>query len=181
MKSSRANKSTSRVPVRRDELGTRIDEVSRLIGTRKEAARAGRVSLPTFQRYLSGESRPDADFLIALSTAAGVSFEWLATGKGVPPRRAGLNEASAKYLGSLPVDDSGADQELLRISLEAVEHFLARLGETATPQEKAVRVLEIYKIARKIVGPENAPATLAELLRILKLLTGDKDPASNAG
>jgi phage repressor protein C with HTH and peptisase S24 domain len=71
-------------------IGTRISEISEMLGGRKKAAQAAGVALSTFHRWLAGDSIPALDSISRLAQKAGVSLDWVATGEG------------AKQLGQSP-------------------------------------------------------------------------------
>lgn len=70
------------VPNPIDGIGTRIKELSEMLGGRKAAAEIANVALSTFHRWLSGDSMPSIEGLVRLSDAAGVQLLWLSTGRG---------------------------------------------------------------------------------------------------
>lgn len=74
------------VPSTAGQLGTRISEVSDLIGSRKKAADVMGVSLAALQRYVRGENMPPLETAAKLCFAADVRIEWLVTGE--PPMSA---------------------------------------------------------------------------------------------
>ena len=55
-----------------------------MVGTRKSAAKAAGVSSDTLQRWIREEVQPSLGPIIKLADAAGVSVEWLATGRECP-------------------------------------------------------------------------------------------------
>ncbi|MAP35668.1 MAG: hypothetical protein CME75_07845 [Halomonas sp.] len=63
-------------------IGTRISEISEVLGGRKKAAKAAGVALSTFHRWLAGDSVPALDSIARLAKEAGVSLDWIATGEG---------------------------------------------------------------------------------------------------
>lgn len=60
----------------------RLRVVMDRLGTRREAAEIGGVSLDAVIRYLRGENQPGFMVISRLTEAAGISMRWLATGQG---------------------------------------------------------------------------------------------------
>lgn len=70
------------IPSSQAELGIRIGEACRIIGTRIEAAKAGGISDDQLARIIKGLSQPSFATVVGIATAAGVDLSWLATGEG---------------------------------------------------------------------------------------------------
>jgi len=75
-------KTESSVPNPDKGIGTRISEISEMMGGRKKAAKMAGVALSTFHRWLAGDSIPALDSIARLAQGAGVSLDWVATGEG---------------------------------------------------------------------------------------------------
>ena len=75
-----------------DALSGRLREAVHLAGGLLRAARASGVPSRSISRFLAGQDVKSVD-LVALADAAGVTVEWLATGRG--PMRAGSPSPSA--------------------------------------------------------------------------------------
>ncbi|RLM14053.1 transcriptional regulator [Gibbsiella quercinecans] len=60
------------------------DRLNLLVGSEAGRSFARKAGIPfsTFHKYLAGTTQPTLDNLVLLANAAGVSVEWLATGKG---------------------------------------------------------------------------------------------------
>jgi hypothetical protein len=83
--SSRRNRVTSgRVPNDAGAFAARLSQLVALEKSREAFARKVGVSSPALRRWLDGSSQPSRHNLIAAAHAAGVSVEWLATGRGRP-------------------------------------------------------------------------------------------------
>jgi transcriptional regulator with XRE-family HTH domain len=64
------------------------------------------VSTDSLQRYLRGEVRPPIDALVRLAEAAGVSVEWLATGRGGQSVRGAMaDHAASAEIKGLTLED----------------------------------------------------------------------------
>lgn len=75
-------KDSESVPNPNKGIGTRISEISEMMGGRKKAAQSAGVALSTFHRWLAGDSVPALDSIARLAQSAGVSLDWVATGEG---------------------------------------------------------------------------------------------------
>ena len=86
---------------------------------KRSFARAAGVSETVLRKYLSGESTPNLERLLAIARAAGVSVAWLATGEG---DRGGYGKMAGKRsglsIGEAEVEYRGPDPG-------AIEHFKA--------------------------------------------------------
>lgn len=65
-------------------IGARIRLAAERIGTRAKAAKAAGISNDMLYRYIREQSPPSFSAMTGLALSAGVSLEWLATGKGSP-------------------------------------------------------------------------------------------------
>lgn len=77
----------NKVPFLIKDIGTRINEVSAILGGKKELAKVAGLSESQLHRIVSGESQPRLEPIAAMARAANVSLTWLATGEG--PMRLG--------------------------------------------------------------------------------------------
>ena len=68
-------------PVEPTGFAGRLEEVVRRLGTQRNAARAGNISVDSLARYLRAENQPPFPVVVRMATAAGISLDWLATGK----------------------------------------------------------------------------------------------------
>ncbi|MHB8381168.1 MAG: LexA family transcriptional regulator [Candidatus Binataceae bacterium] len=71
------------------EFRSRLAQVLARFGSVAALARAIGVSNNAIYKWLQGDGQPNLSNLVGLSRAARVSIEWLATGRGVTPRRGG--------------------------------------------------------------------------------------------
>ena len=92
-------KASEAVPNTDNGIGTRISEISERLGGRKSAAQAAGVALSTFHRWLAGDSVPALDSIARLTQKAGVSLDWLATGKGQMLLDDSANDAVQEVIG----------------------------------------------------------------------------------
>lgn len=75
------------VPIPAPGIGTRISELSKVLGNQAEASNVIGVSVPQLRRYIKGDNLPSFDVMARLCLAAGRSMEWLATGVDPEPSR----------------------------------------------------------------------------------------------
>jgi len=68
-----------------ETLQGRLALIARGLGSQQRAARAARVSLSQYKRYLTGDSRPTLEAMVALSLNADLDFTWLGLGRGESP------------------------------------------------------------------------------------------------
>lgn len=64
------------------EVGRRLEAAIQLFGTKKEAADTLDISTDQLTRYTKGVVSPPLAVLMRLSSAKGISLDWLATGRG---------------------------------------------------------------------------------------------------
>uniref|UniRef100_A0A1S7LL11 Putative Transcriptional regulator [similar to part of Mmc1_2302] n=1 Tax=Magnetococcus massalia (strain MO-1) TaxID=451514 RepID=A0A1S7LL11_MAGMO len=62
-------------------LGKRIAEIANFVGGKKKLAKLAGISEAHLYRYISGKSQPTIGPLMEMSKAAGVTLDWLATGR----------------------------------------------------------------------------------------------------
>jgi phage repressor protein C with HTH and peptisase S24 domain len=84
------------VPFLIKDIGTRINEVSAIIGGKKEVAKVAGLSESQLHRIVAGDSQPKLEPIVAIARAANISLEWLATGEG-PMRPDEVREGRANY------------------------------------------------------------------------------------
>lgn len=70
------------VPGYSPELGTRLKWIVDKIGTQKRAGKIAGVKPEMIGKYVSGKAKPSLYAILSLAEEAGVSLDWLATGKG---------------------------------------------------------------------------------------------------
>lgn len=75
-------KTSNSVPSSEDKLGTRISELSKLVGGKKNLAQMAGMSESQLYRCINGSSSPTVEPLVAIARAADASINWLATGEG---------------------------------------------------------------------------------------------------
>lgn len=66
----------------KEKFGERVGKVAELVGGQAELSRRTGISKVTIGSYISGNSEPSRERLIAMANAAEVSLVWLAIGEG---------------------------------------------------------------------------------------------------
>jgi phage repressor protein C with HTH and peptisase S24 domain len=87
-----------------EEFRRRLRLIMQQFGSVADLARAVGVSDNAIYKWVSGRGQPSMMSLVNLSKAAGVSVEWVATGRGTPTKAKGESHASAATMegGSPP-------------------------------------------------------------------------------
>lgn len=115
-----------------------------------ELARLTRLSDTSIYNYIADKAAPSLQRAVLIAQAAGVSVEWLATGREAERQKI---ESAAAY-----------DPALLRIVIEGVERALREKDLDLKPAEKARFVTLAYD--RFAEAP--ATATVEKVLRLVK-------------
>ena len=131
------NKNT--VPFLTDGIGTRISEISSLIGGKRELAKAANLSESQLHRIVAGESQVKLEPIVAMARAANVSISWLATGEGSMR----LGDQTTKGEEEIK---TRIDQELLTACLEILDEVSRELRVTYEPAKKARMIALIYEL-----------------------------------
>jgi phage repressor protein C with HTH and peptisase S24 domain len=77
-----------------EEFGTRLRLIMQQFGSVADLARAVGVSDNAIYKWVTGRGKPGMISLVNLAKAAGVSVEWLATGKGQPVKVRAVHQPS---------------------------------------------------------------------------------------
>lgn len=155
------------LPAAESHLSDRIKEA---MGDSSQAGFARRcgVSESVFRKYLVG-AMPSTDRLVAIADAAGVTVEWLATGRGPKLRRdlvAALRAAAEG--GSAREEHLQVDLEQLRTAVMAVEEGLDEAGLVMPPDKKAEVFVYAYELIGQMGATDQARALLARLLKLAR-------------
>jgi transcriptional regulator with XRE-family HTH domain len=116
--------------IKNDSFTDRIQKIIELVGSADKLSHNAGMTASAISQYLSGKSDPTRKKLIALSKAAGVNIEWLATGVG--PMREGEKERFSI--------------KLLTIILEGLDELETSLGEKLTYIERATTITNTYDL-----------------------------------
>ena len=165
--SERLPSSDSRVPIlgTESELKDRIREIIDGEAVAAFARRCG-ITESLVRKYLSG-SQPSVENLVLLASTAGVSVEWLATGRGI--RRAADMRKAEKALqdGAFRVIEgearplTAAEQEATTARrLEAIAQLIAGLD---SPREQAALLDEFLSRAQNAAEMHALKQAVAEL------------------
>lgn len=113
-------------------LAARIRECAGIVGSGAELARISGINRRTLERYLAGESSPNAAALGSIAVAAEVSLDWLILGAGPKKREGGwaLISQDARRFG---------------IVMEKVEKAYLETKVVGSGPEYGRRALRIYE------------------------------------
>lgn len=123
-------------PIPAKGIGSRIAATAVKLGSRKNAANISRISSDSLRRWIAEEVSPSFDGMARLAAAAGVSLDWLATGK--EPQMAGASEPVERQLGSV-------DRQRLFDVVETIEEELAARRIDLAPSKKAKLIVLVYE------------------------------------
>lgn len=108
--------------------------------------------------YLRGDKQPGLEKLVAISRVAGVTLDWLATGRG-PKTQA---ELRALLSAPSPASVAALDLPRLQAAIATVEEGLTATRRVMDPDRKAELVLAVYDLFEE-------PANTRDLvLRLVK-------------
>ena len=114
----------------------RIVELAEKFGGVAEIARMAGASEAAARKWKNGESEPGLSKLVQLSEKAGVSLDWLATGKGSPygsrPGRGGISDTAGDY--SIYKVSPSIDRDKIASLILLVEQ---RMADALPPNMKA--------------------------------------------
>lgn len=99
----------------------------------------------TIRNLLKGTT-PGVDKVVLIADTAGVSLEWLITGRGTMQAGHGLT-ASAAESAPAPVDEE-IMEEVIAAGLEWTESWSARRKYSLTARDKAHIILSLYRLRR---------------------------------
>lgn len=125
------------------ETGFKI--VLNKIGTLQNAARIAGVTAEQVAKWRDGKAKPSFKAVASLANVAGVSLDWLATGREFS------EETSVKL-----------DRKELLSAIETVEESLTATNRVLKPAKKAELILAIYDLFTS----ENKPSS-AQIISIL--------------
>lgn len=148
------------------EVGTRIREIQRQLGTVENAAKIAGVDSETLNRWMKGATKASFLSVARLALAANRSLDWLATGEG--PKyleHRGVVEPEPKYQDpSMPLSFNRY-LEYIRTAVLAVE----MMGKEADADRK---VAAVEKVVERLAQTEGQ-ADMIEVMRIIRGVLGD--------
>ena len=131
------------------EVGTRIREVQKQIGTVENAAKIAGVDSETLNRWMKGGTKASFVGVSRLAQAAGKSLDWVATGRAGPCESAG-----------------SVDPKRLQEAVEMVE----MLGKDAPAKRKARAVVLVYE---RLID-DQGQAGMIEWMRLIRSILEEK-------
>lgn len=118
--------------------------------TIKDFSEATGIPYPSLREYISGKKKPGMDALAAISSASGVSADWLLTGEG------------SKLRG--PAASSDPDSETLCKTIEGLELLLKSMRRELSAEKKARIIVMLY---RSFVAQHQVdPAMIREMIEL---------------
>lgn len=139
-------------PSNSDGFASRMNVVIGLVGNASRLARMADVSESVVRKWRDGKSEPSRLHLVAISRAAGISINWLATGEG--PMRPGVvvgaGVENENYRAS-PVGP-GISRDIIQAVVEALEELLAERYASLSPANKA----ELVALVCEVVAEQEA-------------------------
>ena len=135
--------------------------IARAGGDAAVSARSG-VKRRSLQHYKSGSARPNAETIGLIAKATGVSLDWLIYGED--SAGTGFGEKSAAF-ESQPAP---IDEDLLAISIMALEDVLSELGRSVTPETKARLIVRIYAKELEARAAGRSGISGAEIIRLVR-------------
>jgi len=112
----------------KDDLRDRLRQCAELAGSGDALSQKTAIPRRTLETYLTGESEPKASRLVAIAAAAGVSVDWLATGRG------------ERGLGAVPALDAEFNARIV----ESVVTVYKECGAAISPRDLGRVVAEIH-------------------------------------
>lgn len=117
------------------EIGVRIRTCAEIVGSGDAISQKTGIPRSTLETYLTGKAEPKASRLVAIADAAGVSVEWLATGRGAMRPD---NAAPAKGAAS------GIDRDLLAAAYKGIAELYRSENARISADPLADEVARIY-------------------------------------
>jgi len=145
------------VPGYTPQLGARIKLIIDRLGTQKDAASLVDLKPVMLGKYIKGDAKPSYYTMVTLADAAGVSLDWLATGRE-PMMRA---DAPAQAAPAAPSD---IDEPLLKDIVSAVEVHLDERRIPLSPEKKSLLISELYMLMLEEDMDEHASNDLVSRL-----------------
>lgn len=112
------------------------------------------------RKYLAG-GMPGLDKAAAIADVAGVSLDWLATGRGVMrPRASAAHDAGTRQV----------DANLLRETISIVEEWLVLNNRSMEPAKKADVISKLYQFLAEDIADGSARIDRRTAQKILRLV-----------
>lgn len=143
------------------EVGTRIREIQRQLGTVENAAKIAGVDSETLNRWMKGETKASFVGIARLALAANRSMNWLATGE--EPKHLehrGVMEPASKYQDQSMHLAFNRYLDYIRQAVLAVE----MMGKEADADRKAVAVEKVVERLAQTEGQSD----MIEVMRIIR-------------
>jgi len=147
------------------ELGCRVQAMLDRMPSRKRAAEVSGKDADTVTKWGKGQGLAQFLALAAIAGEAGVSLDWLATGSGEMLRSPA---AAPPVPVPAPTAVEPIDEELLEVTLQGVDEFIAERGLVIPTDRRAALVATIYSLAAEDGAKDLAkkPSAIAKFIRL---------------
>jgi len=159
METEQQNTERNGVPFSFEGIGTRIGAVADILGTRKDAADIGGVSPDTLQRYIRDSTEQSFKPIARMALSAGVSLEWIATGKG--PMM--VADKASQGAAAAPALNKGLFVEIVTL----VEEAVANRATPISPEKKGELVAYLYDEFNQDHLEHADPGKVVSLLKLI--------------
>jgi hypothetical protein len=170
-RSKRAQNVEARFDVRglnlESSIADRLRETAKMAGTATALCERAGIPLRTFNGWLAGKKIPVTG-LVAIANAAGVSIEWLATGRQEARHPPATEKAKEPAAVAYPF--GRIDVEYLAGVIEAIESIVEARGVKLTPEKKAEIIALAYEeIPRPGSEGRSRGADAERIARLIRL------------
>lgn len=136
------------------ELAARLEAVAQKVGGLRELSRQTEVTHTSLGRYINGEAEMTIETARVIAKGAGVSYDWLVTGKG--PMSLKDMEGIKDLLAPKKLKNTFIDLESMYNSIHHFESKVRQKGKTYKPDEVASAVLLLSLIRQSNIADQNA-------------------------
>ena len=144
-----------------------VDRLQSLMDGDSIAAFGRRCSVPesNLRSYLKRGVKPGLDHLVAIADTAGVTVDWLATGREPKLRRDLVAALRAAERGAPAGEAPAIDMERLAQALQAVEEGLQDADVELEPIDKAEVVCAAYDLIGQLGATAQARALIGRIVK----------------
>jgi hypothetical protein len=157
----------NQVPILKKGIGDRINTAARAVGTRKQAASAGRISDDMLYRYIREETMIPLDVAYGICLASGKTLGWMATGEEIEANR--VCEEGATYNVAPAVYDKLLD-DVYKAVFE-LESVLQENGLTIDEPDSRAKLVAMCVDYLKNRPADATEPVSAQILRFIKFGT----------
>ena len=131
-------------PIIRHQIGSRLAEVVRLFKFKKDAAKAGGITVEQMNSYFSGTSKVPLEVAFGICRSMNVSMDWLVSGDGpmlLSDRKPGI--------------DPGIDEEKWQWASEVLIEWLIEQEIKLNPQKITAMIADFYQFLMSNPNPDD--------------------------